>query len=223
MGLSQTKRQSILVQFVRGICTLEAAKSKEKPMGSTEMSVNSITLPEHYEERGTLDLKKDKKSGLAIQLLFGSIVVLMVVLARWFEFPVDSSWNTAVSILATVGMAIAYIMVHELTHGIVIRIISGVRADYFFRFPFVCTGSKVFFNKASFISIALAPVVLWGIVLIVLLLVLPPDYFLSMYILIGLNFAGAAGDYVQTYAISKLPPSALIQDDGKQSRVFLAR
>lgn len=192
-------------------------------MGSTEMSVNSIMLPENYEERGTLDLKKDKKSGLAIQLLFGSIVVLMVVLARWLEFPVDSSWNTAVSILVTVGMAIAYIMVHELTHGIAIRLFSGVRADYFFRFPFVCTGSKAFFNKASFISIALAPVALWGIVLILLLLVLPSDYFLSMYILIGLNFAGSAGDYVQTYMISKLPPSALIQDDGKQSRVFLAR
>lgn len=192
-------------------------------MGSTALSANSIVLPENFEERGTLDLKKDKKASLAIQLLFGSLVVLMVVLARWLEFPIDSTWSTARSILATVGMGIAYVIVHELTHGVAIRVLSGVRAEYFFRFPFVCTGSKAFFNKTSFIVISLTPVVLWGIVLVILLLVLPPDYFLSIYILIGLNFAGAAGDYVQAYVVSKLPPSALIQDDGKQSRVFLAR
>jgi len=192
-------------------------------MGNSAMLSNSIVLPANYEEGGTLDLKKDKKAGLAIQLLFGLIVFLMVVLARWLDFPIDSTWSTVVSIFATVGMSIAYMLVHELTHGVAIRIFSGVRADYFFRFPFVCTGSNAFFNKASFIVIALAPVVLWGIVLVMLLLVLPSDFFLSIYILIGLNFAGASGDYVQAYEISKLPSMALIQDDGKQSRVFLAQ
>ena len=42
-----------------------------------------------------------------------------------------------------------------------------------------------------------------------------------MYVVIGLNFAGAAGDYIQVYAFLKLPSQALLQDDGKQTRYFL--
>ena len=112
---------------------------------------------------------------------------------------------------------------HELTHGVFMKLLSGVKPVYFARFPFLCTGSTAYFNKKSFIIVALAPVVLWGTFLIAVLLLLPSDFFLSVYIIIGLNFAGAAGDYFQVYATSKLPSSALIQDNGKETSVYLPK
>ncbi|MDD4081279.1 MAG: DUF3267 domain-containing protein [Eubacteriales bacterium] len=192
-------------------------------MTNRSMPPNTPNLPAGYQTHGTLDLKEDKKANLAIQLIFALIVLVMVGLAVWLRFPTRGAWSTGMVILVTVLMALAYIVVHELTHGVVMQAFSGVRTVYSFRFPFAATGSTAYFNKASFVIIALVPAVLWGIVLIALLLLLPPDFFLSVYILIGLNFAGAAGDYVQVYVTAKLPRMALIQDDGKQSRVFLPR
>ena len=181
---------------------------------------NTASLPAGYQLQGTMDLKKDKKINLAIQAAFILIVLLMIGLARWFGFPAKGSWSTGITILATVLAGLFYMAVHELTHGFFMKALSGVKPVYFARFPFLCTGSTAYFNKGSFILVALAPVVLWGLVLITLLLLLPPDFFLSIYIVTGLNFAGAAGDYFQTYKIAELPPMTLIQDDGKVTSIF---
>lgn len=184
---------------------------------------NTPHLPAGYQIHGTLDLKENKKASLAIQLVFVLIVLAMVGLAVWQGFPAPRAWSTGMVILVTVLMAFAYIALHELTHGVAMKAFSGVRPVYLFRFPFAATGSTAYFNKPSFIIIALAPVALWGAVLIALLSWLPAELFTSIYIVLGLNFAGAAGDYVQVYLVSKLPRTALIQDDGKQTRVFLPK
>lgn len=184
---------------------------------------NTPGLPEDYQLHGIMDLKKDKKINICIQIMFALIVVCMIILAKWFDFPTRSNWSTGISILATVLMVAVYMAIHELTHGVFMRLFSGVKPVYFFRFPFLCTGSTAYFNKKSFVIIALAPVVIWGAFLIAMLLLLPSDFFLSVYIIIGLNFAGASGDYFQVYATLKLPSMALIQDNGKETKVFLPR
>lgn len=62
---------------------------------------------------------------------------------------------------------------------------------------------------------------LWGAVLIVLLLTVAPQLLLTVYVVTALNFASSAGDYYQACAVARLPRSALIQDDGTTTRVFL--
>lgn len=54
-----------------------------------------------------------------------------------------------------------------------------------------------------------------------LLVTLPSQFFFSVYIVTILNFAGSSGDYFQAYAVAKLPPTALIQDDGRVTTVYL--
>lgn len=182
---------------------------------------NMPRLPAGYQLHGIMDLKKDKKIYTSIQITCIIIVICMIGLAKWFNFPTKSSWSTGIIILSTVLMSIVYMAIHELTHGVFMKLLSSVKPVYFARFPFLCTGSTAYFNKKSFITVALAPVVLWGVLLITMLLLLPSDFFISVYIVIGLNFAGAAGDYFQVFAISKLPSTALIQDNGKETSVFL--
>ncbi len=182
---------------------------------------NTAQLPSNYQLDGKMDLKKDTKVNLAIQVLFVVIAALMIGLAMLLGFPTKNNWGTGVTILVTVAMCVVYMIVHELIHGIFLKWFSGVKPDYFLRFPFFCTGSGAYFNKHSFIIVALAPVVIWGVVLIPMLVLLPADFFLSIYIVTALNFAGAAGDYVQVFAISKLSPACLIQDNGKETNMFM--
>lgn len=190
-------------------------------MHNQKWSSNVNELPDSYVEKGVIDLKKDKKISLYIQLIFILIAGVMVGLAFIFQFPIKNNLETAQKVILTIGLVFLYMIIHELTHGVFIKFYSKINPKYYFRFPYLATGSNSYFNKKCFIIITLAPVIIWGIISIILIQVLPEQYFLSLYVVIGLNFAGAAGDYVQVYTFSKLPPQALLQDDGKQTRVFL--
>ena len=191
-------------------------------MSKTDVVQNTVNLPLNYKFHAKMDLSKDKKINMRIQILLLLLVAIMIGLAKWFNFQLVGSWNTGIRILITVFMCAAYMIVHELTHGFFVKLLSGVKPTYLVKFPFICTGSTAYFNKKSFIIIALSPIVVWGISLILMLLLLPSDFFLSIYIVTILNFAGAAGDYVQVYAISKIHPMALVQDNGEETKVFLA-
>ena len=43
---------------------------------------------------------------------------------------------------------------------------------------------------------------------------------MGIYIVMGLNFAGSAGDYVQVINFSKLSNTTLFYDDGKETSVY---
>jgi hypothetical protein len=165
----------------------------------------------------------DKKTNIFIQILAVLVVALMIGLAKWLNFPLNTSWSSGLTILITVFMCIIYMALHELTHGLFIRILSKSKPTFFIRLPFLCTGSNVYFNKISFIIIALAPVVKIGAALILLMNFLPTYFFLSLYIVEILNFASAAGDYFQVYTLIKLPNEALVQDNGKETKIFVPR
>lgn len=182
---------------------------------------NTVNLPPNYEFHSKMDLSKDKKISISIQVLLLLIVAIMIGLAKLLKFPLTGNGSTGIKIGVTVFMCAVYMIVHELTHGVFVKLLSGVKPTYLVKFPFLCTGSKAYFNKKSFIIVALSPIVVWGISLIIMLLLLPPNFFLSIYIVTILNFAGAAGDYFQVYAISRMHPLALIQDDGNETKVFL--
>ncbi|MEO7754277.1 MAG: hypothetical protein ABIS35_12775 [Terracoccus sp.] len=53
------------------------------------------------------------------------------------------------------------------------------------------------------------------------LLVLPQDYLLTAYIVLALNVAGSAGDFVEVHVVSRQPATALIHDDGTSIRVHV--
>lgn len=190
-------------------------------MDKQKVVSNVHKLPATYVESGIIDLKNDKMISLIIQFIFIFIAGVMVGLAIFFKFPIKNDFEAMRKILLTVSLVIVYMMIHEFTHGAFIKLYSKKSPTYCFRFPYLSTGSKTYFNKKCFIIITLAPVVIWGFICIILINVLPEQYFLSLYVVTGLNFAGAAGDYVQVLAFLKLPPQALLKDDGKQTRVYL--
>ena len=181
---------------------------------------NTTKLPTNYVLSQKIDLKKDNKLSLLIQIIFIIIAAMFVGFAIIFKLPIKNEFNAFKNIVITVGLVFLYMIVHELTHGVFIKFLSKEKPMYTFRFPFLTTGSNVYFNKRSFIIIALAPVIGWGTILLLALFVVPQYLFMSIYIVLGLNFAGSAGDYIQVVSFSKLSNTTLLHDDGNKTSVY---
>ena len=182
---------------------------------------NQSVLPAGYDVRTTVDLKTDRKIAAGIQVVFLAIAVAMVGLALILGLPLSSGFSIWVTTVMTVAACLAYMALHELTHAGVLRWCSGSRPTIAFRFPYLIVGGQGYLTRRRFLLVDLAPVVVWGLVLVTLLLTLPQEFFLSVYIVMILNFAGSSGDYFQAYAIAQLPPTALIRDDGRVTTVYL--
>ena len=78
-----------------------------------------------------------------------------------------------------------------------------------------------YLTRRTAVIVALTPCLAWGIVLLVALLTVPADYRLTAYILLVLNFAGSAGDYLEVYVVHQQQPDALVQDNGDSVHIFV--
>lgn len=156
---------------------------------------NTNQLPTNYEFKESYDLKQSKLN-LIIQTIFIIIAGIFVSSVFIFNIEFNSEYPGLLIAGITVTLVLIYMTLHELTHGIFISILSKTKSTYKFRFPFLTTGTHSYFNKKSFIIICLAPSILWGIIIGVSIIFIPNNLLLSLYILLGLNFAGSAGDYL---------------------------
>ncbi|MHA7283915.1 DUF3267 domain-containing protein [Arthrobacter sp. TMS2-4] len=177
-------------------------------------------LPSSYVMHMAVDFK-DRKFIVVIQGIFVLVVLLAVGVALLLDVPSATSWGPAITIPVTLAACFVYMAVHEATHGVVLQLLTGVRPSYAVRFPFLTTGNHAYLTRRSAVLVALAPTLIWGIVLGLALLTLPTDYQLSAFVLLTLNFAGSAGDYLEAYVASRQQQNVLIKDDGKLMHVFV--
>ncbi|MFC5043376.1 DUF3267 domain-containing protein [Ornithinimicrobium kibberense] len=110
---------------------------------------------------------------------------------------------------------------HELTHAGLLWALTGTRPTVGVRLPYLVTGSQALLPRRTATTVALGPLVLWGLVLLGLLAVVPDEMFLTVYVLAGLNLAGSAGDLLQAWRVGRLPSAALVRDDGRRTTVHL--
>ena len=180
---------------------------------------NTITLPTNYELIESFDLKQNKLN-LIIQSIFIIIAGIFVGIVLIFNLQFNSEYHGLITSGITVFIVLVYMALHELTHGVFISLLSKTESTYKIRFPFLTTGTNAYLNKKSFIIICLAPSVIWGIILGIVIIFIPDNLLLSIYILLGLNFAGSAGDYLQVYLIARTAKDALIQDFGNKTNIY---
>lgn len=200
---------------------LDSSTCSDWPSIGHRMIGNTNVLPPRYGVHTTVDLKADRKVAAAIQVVFVAIAVVSVGLALILGFPLSGGFGTWVNFAVMVIACLLYMVIHELTHAGFLYLFSRTRPAFALRIPYLVVGGRGYLNTRSFIVVALAPVVVWGVILVILQVTLPAQFFFSVYIVTILNFAGSAGDYFQAYAVAKLPPIALIQDDGTATTVYL--
>lgn len=184
------------------------------------------TLPEGYREFYTIDLQKNKKMSLLVNVLAVMIAVLLMVPMHFFVpistlFAMENGLGSyVIRFVSLIVLMIAYIVLHELTHGIVMKLLGTKKVKYGFTGLYAFAGSDDYYGKKAYILIALAPVVLWGIVLAIINPFVPTEWFWVVYFLQILNLSGAAGDYMVTIKFSGFPKDILITDYGLGMTVF---
>ena len=183
-------------------------------------------LPEDYGEIYSLNLQKDKRAAIIVNLLAFAIAAVMAVSMNFFV-PVTSFFDMSGGIVryflrlaALIVLMVLYMVLHELVHGIAMKLCGTKRVKYGFTGLYAFAGSEDYYDKKSYIFIALAPIVLWGTVLAAVNFFVPTEWFWIVYMIQLINISGAAGDLFAAVKFSRMPKNILIQDSGVSMRVF---
>lgn len=186
-------------------------------------------LPEDYGEIYSFSLQKDKRAAIIINLLALAIAAVMAVSMNFFV-PVTSVFDMSGGIVryflrlaALIVLMVLYMVLHELVHGIAMKLCGTKRVKYGFTGLYAFAGSEDYYDKKSYIFIALAPIVLWGTVLAAVNFFVPTEWFWIVYMIQLINISGAAGDLFAAVKFSRMPKNILIQDSGVSMRVFYIR
>jgi len=183
----------------------------------------TFTLPEDYQAKYIINLKEKRPAILVNGLALVITLILILFGAMYCPFSklLDPLDLTAALRLLSVGIGcLVYIPLHELVHGLFIRIYSGRRAKYGFTLMYAYAGSDAWFAKGPYIVIALAPVVLWGIVLAAIQSLVPLSWFWVVYFIQIVNLSGAAGDLYVFVRLLREKPDILIRDTGTDMTVW---
>lgn len=187
-------------------------------------------LPEGYELYERIDLAAEAAKPMAI---FG--IFLTAAMIFWGIFGAKHPFSEAFQmgafrvIFAVFGMIVGmvvYLFVHEGVHGFFIKMFSGKPPFYGkdLRKGMFYAGSHCFFGKFAYVLIALAPLIIWGIVIALMLSELSakaPQFWWYLYAIQILNFTGAVGDLYITWRVLRMPKEVLVQDDGISMKFFL--
>lgn len=186
---------------------------------------NMKTLPAGYEKIRDIDLKKNRREALIVNVTAAIIAVVMAVIGH-FIVPVQTLFDmTSVpAYFARFGVLlvglVAYIILHEAVHGVVMYHYCKVKPTFGFTGMYAYAGSTAFYNRRSYIVIAMAPVVFWGVVLAILMPLVPKAWFWVVYFIQMNNISGAAGDLYVTSLMMKMPEDILVRDAGVSMEVF---
>lgn len=184
------------------------------------------TLPDGYRPILSIDLQKDKKLALLVNGL-GILITLAMILPVHFHHSIftlfDFSYgfgNYWLRVGVLLAGMIVYMILHELVHGVTMKAFGTKRVKYGFTGLYAFAGSEDYYKKIPYLVIALAPVMIWGVVLAVLNVVVPAEWFWVIYLIQVVNCSGAAGDLYVTFRFLRLPKDILVQDQGVGMTVY---
>ena len=169
-----------------------------------------------FRKIGVIDYQKSKYANLFI---IGSFVLSISVGAIIIVLSDSTSNNILKGQWILLG-CLCYIIIHESVHLIFMKIFSKERLCLSLKFPTISVGSNGNFSKRQFIIIALAPVVILGVVLALLITFCSESYKFVLSILLILNFAGSGGDYLQVFEMRKYSMDTFFQDNSIETSIY---
>lgn len=186
---------------------------------------NTPVLPDGYRPLLSIDLQKDKRlmklvNAVSIAILLVALMPAIFLAPAPLNSLVQGKSPFAVKLLTLLAGFVAYVFLHEAVHGVAMYHYVKIKPHFGFNGMYAYAGSTAYYNKRSYIVIALAPIVVWGVVLAALGVLVPSDWFWVAYIIQLLNLSGAAGDLYVVWRFGKLPADILVLDNGVSMEVF---
>ncbi len=184
-----------------------------------------ISLPEHYEEIDRINLENNKKQMLQVNSLSIAIMLTMAIgmhffvpITTIFEHIPPISW--LIRLLTTAAALVLYILSHEITHGLMMKLCGCHQVKYGFTGIYAYASCHDFIPKKQYLIIAMAPVLIWGVLLATACMLVPVSWFWVVYIIQITNISGAAGDLYVTFRFFPYPDDILIHDSGAAMTVY---
>ena len=171
---------------------------------------------EMMKEIGTIRYSSSVQ-GKIFMTVFFALSVLVGITIIIFEELADTS---TVGILWIIVSCVVYMILHEGLHLFFMRIFSKKKLRISFVFPAVSVSCDGLFSRKQFITIASAPALILGFILILLLLLMPEGYAFIISILLTFNTAGSGGDFMQIFHVMRYPQDALFQDRGDETAIY---
>ncbi len=190
-------------------------------------------LPNSYKLAQTLDLQSNKKQFLLINgMAILSAVILIAPML--FLVPIDSLfiidfseggggiWLYILRFFLLVLGSILYIVLHEFTHGIMMKLFGAKKVKFGFNFIYAYAGSKEeYFKKWPYIIVALAPVTIFFVIFAVICpFIYKTPWFWMVYFWQVQNIAGAMGDIIVSIIFLGKPKNSYIKDEGTSMRLY---
>lgn len=186
-----------------------------------------FTLPDGYVQEDYVNLYANRRIYRNLNIasfLIGAAVIAVGFFLQGFD-AILAVLRRGLSdyllwLLILVAAILSYLALHELTHGLFMRLFSGIRPHYGKKGLLLYAGSEAYFCRRHYIVIALAPVVVFGVLFAVLSVFFKNEWFWLVMALQLANLGGAVGDYYMTYRALRQPKSALFHDSGVAVTIY---
>ena len=184
------------------------------------------SLPQGYREILSVDLQKNKKlmllvNGIAIVLagLMLAVGIRLVPVSTLFDMSAGmGAYFVRFGVLLV--SLVLYMVLHELTHAAAMKLCGTKKVRFGFTGMYAFAGSDDYYPKLPYIAIALAPIVLLGIIIAVVNALVPESWFWVVYIVQITNISGAGGDLYVTLRFAALPGDILVRDYGVGMHIY---
>lgn len=206
--------KEILLSNIDKVHTTEMGIDRIKK--NLKLNTSEEIMDKNFKKIGTINYKNGKYANV---FMIGNFIFFVLIGIVFIILNNSVENNTIKSQWFLLG-CILYIILHEITHLIFMKIFSKEKINISIKFPTISVGSNAKYSKKQFSIIALAPVIILGIILILLILFSSKDYTFLWSILLTLNFAGSGGDFLQFLKISKYPTITYFQDTSNETIVF---
>ncbi|MBO2526772.1 MAG: hypothetical protein CW335_01120 [Clostridiales bacterium] len=187
----------------------------------------SFTLPDGYVQKDYVNLYADRR--IYRNLNIASFIIGVAVIAvGWLWKGLDALLTLIMRgmnayflwVLILAVCILAALALHELTHGLFMRLFSGIRPHYGRKGLLLFTGSEAYFCRRDYLIIGLAPVVFFGVLFGLLTVFLKEQWFWLAIALQLVNLGGSVGDFYMGYRVLLQPKNALFYDSGVAVTVF---
>ena len=185
-------------------------------------------LPEGYSEAFTVDAN-DKKQGMKFQVaVFISIAVLINLLFFLYALPRLDQIAAGFTVIKCTAFVIAYplyVVLHELTHGLVYKLLTGKKLTFGFKPPSAyCGVPDVYTYRITSLLSLSAPLTVYSIIFVLLFFMIHDSFSKAMILLLFvLHISGCAGDLygIWLFLFRFKSPSTLRKDFGSRQVYYI--
>ncbi len=193
------------------------------------------TLPVGYRKIGTLDVSKNERLLLLLNLaglvglafsgwLFFRILVWLrpTDTASAFRFEIRSIGGTVFLIGVVIVLMVFHIILHEAIHGLFFWLFTRSRPQFAFRWVYAYAAAPDWYIPRNlFLITTLAPLILISLAGLVVFFAAPTAWLLPAWFVIIMNAGGAVGDMLVAGWLVGQPPACLAQDRGDAVTLFV--